>query len=143
MEEVVKMVSLILGLKGTGKTKQLIELVNTAAKEHPGQIVLLEHGTKLKYDVHYDVRLVNAIEYEPNTVEKLQGFIAGLYAGNYDITKIYFDSLYKIMGCEDQQDAERLLEWLEKFGQKNNIHFVVTISLDPAKASDALKKFVK
>ena len=80
------MVRVIMGVKGTGKTKQMIELINTAAKNEDGSVVCIEHGSKLTYDIHYQIRLIEAKDYALTSFDMLKGFISGLHAGNYDIT---------------------------------------------------------
>ena len=91
------MVKLIVGGTGTGKTKTIIELVNAAVKEEKGSVVCLAKGDKLKFDISHDARLVNISDYMVEGYKGLLGFVSGIHAGNYDITKIYIDSLYKLI----------------------------------------------
>ena len=136
------MVRVIMGVKGTGKTKQMIELINAAAKNEAGSVVCIEHGSKLTYDIHYQIRLVEAKEYAISSFDMLKGFISGLHAGNYDITQVFVESLTKLVNvsAEDPQ-VEHFLDWLNDFGEKNGIKFTVTISADTALASDGVKKY--
>ena len=136
------MVRVIMGVKGTGKTKQMIELINAAAKSESGSVVCIEHGSKLTYDIHYQIRLIEAKEYALTSFDMLKGFISGLHAGNYDITQVFVESLTKLINvsAEDPQ-VEHFLDWLNDFGEKNGIKFVVTISADTALASDGVKKY--
>ena len=136
------MVRVIMGVKGTGKTKQMIELINEAAKNESGSVVCIEHGSKLTYDIHYQIRLIEAKEYALTSFDMLKGFISGLHAGNYDITQVFVESLTKLINvsAEDPQ-VEHFLDWLNDFGEKNNIKFIVTISADTALASDGVKKY--
>ena len=90
------MVKVIMGVKGTGKTKQMIDLINSAVANEHGNVVCIERSRKLTYDIHYQIRLVDAEQYNLSSFEVLRGFICGLYAGNYDITHIFIDSLCKI-----------------------------------------------
>lgn len=76
------MVRVIMGVKGTGKTKQMIELINSAAKSEAGSVVCIEHGSKLTYDIHYQIRLVEAKEYAISSFDMLKGFISGLHASH-------------------------------------------------------------
>ncbi|MEG0878966.1 MAG: hypothetical protein RSF00_09885, partial [Oscillospiraceae bacterium] len=80
------MVKVIMGLKGSGKTKQMIDLINTAVASEHGNVVCIERGPKLTYDIHYKIRLVEASQYDLTSFDTLKGFVSGLYAGNYDIT---------------------------------------------------------
>lgn len=136
------MVRVIMGVKGTGKTKQMIELINAAAKNESGSVVCIEHGSKLTYDIHYQIRLIEAKDYAISSFDMLKGFISGLHAGNYDITQVFVESLTKLVNvsAEDPQ-VEHFLDWLNEFGEKNGIKFVVTISADSALASDGVKKY--
>ena len=136
------MVRVIMGVKGTGKTKQMIELINAAAKNEAGSVVCIEHGSKLTYDIHYQIRLIEAKEYALASFDMLKGFISGLHAGNYDITQVFVESLTKLVNvsAEDPQ-VEHFLDWLNDFGKKNGIKFTVTISADTALASDGVKKY--
>ena len=94
------MVRVIMGVKGTGKTKQMIELINAAAKSESGSVVCIEHGSKLTYDIHYQIRLIEAKEYKLENFDMMKGFISGLHAGNYDITQVFIESLTKIVGAD-------------------------------------------
>ncbi|WP_130850399.1 hypothetical protein [Intestinimonas timonensis] len=136
------MVRVIMGVKGTGKTKQMIELINTAVQSEHGNVVCIERGPKLTYDINYKIRLVEASHYDMKDYEFLKGFVSGLYAGNYDITHIFIDSLTKIVPSEATDLAvEDFLDWLNGFGEDNNIKFTVTISADSSLASDGVKKY--
>ena len=135
------MVRVIMGVKGTGKTKQMIELINSAVHSENGNVVCIERGPKLTYDIHYKIRLVEASHYDIKSYDFLKGFISGLYAGNYDITHVFIDSLTKIVGREVDKDTENFLNWLDAFGEKNNIKFTVTISADASLATDGVKKY--
>ena len=136
------MVRVIMGVKGTGKTKQMIELINTAVQNEHGNVVCIERGPKLTYDINYKIRLVEASQYDMKDFDFLKGFISGLYAGNYDITHIFIDSLTKIVPTEATDLAvEEFLDWLNDFGEDNGIKFTVTISADSSLASDGVKKY--
>ena len=99
------MVRLIMGTKGSGKTKQLIELINNAAKDEPGNVVCIEANRNLTYDIHYHIRLIDAAEYKLNSYDMFRGFISGLYAGNYDISHVFIDSLCRAIGRDVDKDA--------------------------------------
>ena len=135
------MVRVIMGVKGTGKTKQMIDLINTAVQNEHGNVVCIERGPKLTYDINYKIRLVEASHYDMKGYEFLKGFISGLYAGNYDITHIFIDSLTKIVGGDCDNETEKFLDWLNKFGELHNIKFTITISDDASLAPDGVKKY--
>ena len=88
------MVNVIVGQKGSGKTKELIEAIQSAVKNENGDIVCIEKGNSLRYDVSYRVRLVDAEEYKITNFDQLTGFVSGLHAGNFDITHVFIDNLY-------------------------------------------------
>lgn len=136
------MVRLIMGEQGSGKTKQLIEMINNAAKDEPGSVVCIEADSTMTYDIHYHIRLINAKEYKLDNKEAFRGFISGLYAGNYDISHVFVDNLCKTIGMDSVQDIEELLAWLDRFGEKNDIKFTVTISAEPSSASEGMQRYL-
>lgn len=136
------MVRLIMGVKGSGKTKQLIDLINNAAKDEPGNVVCIEANSAMTYDIHYRIRLIDAQEYKLNSYESVRGFVSGLYAGNYDISHVFIDNLCKVVGGEVGHETEEFLNWLDAFGEKNSIKFTVTISADLSVATDGMQKFL-
>ena len=135
------MVRLIMGEKGTGKTKQLIEQINAAAGE-AGSVVCIEAKAALTFDVHYHVRLLSAAEYQIGTYERLRGFISGLYAGNYDTSHVFIDNLLKIVGKVSDKDTEDFLNWLESFSEAHGVKFTISISADPALATEGMKAYL-
>ncbi|MCL2747426.1 MAG: hypothetical protein FWE59_02075 [Oscillospiraceae bacterium] len=135
------MVTVIMGLKGAGKTKHMIALVNTAVEEESGLVVLIEKGKKLTYDIHHGARLVDSSSYDLSGNDMLKGFISGLQAGNYDISHIFIDSLYKISGQAGIPETEALLMWMDEFSRVHDVKFTVTISADVATATEKIKGF--
>ncbi len=135
------MIKVILGKKGTGKTKTLIDLVNKAAEEENGSVVCIEYGDKLKLDISHKARLIDITNYPVNTNEGLEGFISGLFAGNYDISSVYVDSLLKIVG--DDLDALGIaLNNMEKLTKANNAALVCLVSADADSTPASIKKFM-
>lgn len=135
------MVRVIMGKKGSGKTKQMIDLINTAIENEHGNVVCIERNRKLTYDIHYSIRLVEASDYDIRSFEFLKGLVSGLYAGNYDITHIFIDSLCKVVPCEGNPEVEEFLDWLNAFSEANGIKFTVTISADAELATDGVRKY--
>ena len=136
------MVRLIMGLKGTGKTKTLVELVHKAVEEEHGDVICIEKDKVLTYDIPYQARLVHASQYGINSPELMRGFVSGLSAGNFDITHVFIDNLYKIIGDVDADGLANLLAWLEKFGELEGITFTVTVSADPASYGENVTKYL-
>ncbi len=135
------MINIIMGLKGSGKTKKLIDSINQAVENAHGDVVCIEYGKKLTYDVNYRVRLVDSKEYGINNLDMLKGFLSGLHAGNFDITNVYIDNLYKTIG-NDRADGEAFILWCAQFAEANNMNITVTVSDDPAGASEEVKKYL-
>ncbi|MGM9619452.1 MAG: hypothetical protein ACI3W8_06435 [Oscillospiraceae bacterium] len=135
------MVKLIMGEKGTGKTKELIEMVNQTAASVPGNVVCIESAAMMTYSIKPQVRLLVAQECGINSYEVFRGFISGLYAGNYDISHIFIDNLYKICGSFSAE-TDAFLSWLDGFSASSGVEFVLTISADPSLATETMKKFL-
>lgn len=135
------MIHVILGLKGSGKTKKLIDGINAAVAQASGDVVCIEYGKKLTYDVTYKVRLVDSQEYGIQSAEMLKGFLSGLHAGNFDITHVFVDNLYKTIG-NDLSAAEDFITWAAKFAADNNMEITVTLSEDPANVSEPIKQYL-
>ena len=135
------MIRVIMGKKGSGKTKQVIDMINSAVQTEHGNVVCIEKGEKLTFDIHYQIRLVEASDYDIANYTALKGFVSGLYAGNYDITHIFIDSLTKIVGADTDHETEKFLDWLNNFSEKHNIKFTITISDDETLASEGVNKY--
>ena len=135
------MIRVILGLKGSGKTKKLIEAIHETLASANGDVVCIEYGKKLTYDVNYKVRLVDSQEYAITNTAMLKGFMSGLHAGNFDITHVFIDNLYKTIG-NDVAAAEDFIGWCAQFAAVNNMNITMTISEDPANLSEDVKKYL-
>ena len=135
------MIHVIMGLKGSGKTKRLVSAIKEAAQSARGDVVCIEYDRKLTYDLPHKVRLVDSKEYGIDNVDKLKGLLCGLHAGNYDITNVYIDNLYKTIG-NDRATGEEFLLWCAKFAEANFMEITVTVSDDPEQASQAVKAFL-
>ena len=135
------MIHVIMGLKGSGKTKKMIASINEALASANGDVVCIEYGKKLTYDINYRVRLVDSKEYGINSLDMLKGLLSGLHAGNFDITNVYIDNLYKTIGS-DRTTGEAFITWCAEFAQANNMNITITVSDDPAEASEEVKKYL-
>ena len=135
------MIQIIMGLKGSGKTKKLIDSVNQAAASAQGSVVCIEYGSNLRYEIKSSVRLVDSKEYGITNADMLKGLLSGLHAGNYDITNVYIDNLYKTIGT-DRAAGEEFIVWCAKFAEANQMNITVTVSDDPAMASDKVKAYL-
>ena len=135
------MVKLIVGGAGSGKTKTIIELVNAAVKDEKGSVVCITKGDKLRFDISRDARLVNISEYAVSSYDGLLGFLCGIHAGNYDITHIYIDGLYKVASVKDPSQAESFLDKLNAFADTHTVKFTVSLSEDDAAVTEGMKKY--
>ena len=142
------MVKLIAGVKGTGKTKTLIDMANDALEKSSGSVVCIEKGQKLKFDVKYQARLVDTNEYGICGADDLYGLVCGLYAADYDTTHIFIDSALKI--CEDKNKTEdenldnfaRFLKLADKLSNDHNFVCIITASVAPEKLpEEVIKKY--
>lgn len=135
------MVKLIVGPKGTGKTKSLVDLVKHAVSEENGSVVCLETKNNLTYDIPYTVRLIHVNDYSFGSIEFFMGFISGLHAANYDITHVFIDSLFKMFDEPELDKVAKLLDDLDAFGKKQNIKFTITATADPDTIGENIKKY--
>ena len=135
------MVKLIVGLKGTGKTKTLIDLVNKATEESKGAVICIEKGSKLNYDITHKARLIDTESFLVGDAQALYGFIAGITASNHDITDIFVDSALKI--CQnDSEGFDKFLDEMNALVAKLDINVVMTSSIPSESASDTVKKYI-
>ena len=135
------MIQVIMGLKGSGKTKKMIDSINETLANANGDVVCIEYGKKLTYDINYRVRLVDSKEYGINSLDMLKGFLSGLHAGNFDITNVYIDNLYKTIG-NDRANGEAFILWCAEFAKANAMNITITVSDDPAEASEEIKQYL-
>ena len=134
------MITLILGKKGSGKTKRLIDMCNSAVAASNGNVVFIDKDNNLTYDISHKARLAVAEEYAVKGYDALYGFIAGMCAGNYDITDIFVDSTLKIGGG----DLEGLADFIEKLGdlsKKASTNMVLSISADKADIPERIAEY--
>ena len=136
------MVKLIMGLKGSGKTKRLVDMVRQAVNEGHGDVVCIEKERKLTYDIPYQARLIEAGAYDVGNYEFLKGLICGVHAGNYDITHFFIDNFYKLVNDKSPEELEVFINWLEKFSNAEKIDFVVSISADPSTVPESVRQFI-
>ncbi len=135
------MLKLYIGVKGTGKTKQLIELVNQSVETSKGNVVCIEKGDKLRFDISYNCRLINTEEYAIDDAEYLYGFIAGILASNHDVTDIYIDSALKI--CKNDMDEfVKIIDQVATLVDKKEVNCVMTVSMPAEEACDTIKKYL-
>ena len=125
------MVELLIGKKGTGKTKALIEKVNNALTVAKGNVV---------FDVKSKARMADTSEFEIKSYDEFLGFISGIISRDFDITNIFVDGIFKIVGSDNLDGFESFLNRLETMSQKFEITFVISVSIDAETAPDYIKK---
>ncbi len=135
------MLKLIIGVKGTGKTKQLIEMVNTASAQSDGSVVCIEKGTKLTYDIKHTARLIDTDAYCVCDAQSLFGFVAGIFASNHDVTDIYIDSALKICN-NDLASFDKLCDEVNELLIKCDVRCTMTVSLPAEDATETIKKYL-
>ena len=135
------MVKLIMGLKGSGKTKKLVEMVKQAVEEGHGDVVCIEKDKNLTYDIPYSARLIHASEYGINSNVLLRGFLCGLHAGNYDITHVFIDNFYKMLDDTSEDGVGDFLDWLDEFSTRDHVTFVISATFSPESAGERLRKY--
>jgi len=121
------MINVIVGKKGSGKTKKLIERANEAVSKSSGNVVVIEKGNTLTYDISHDARLIDIDEYGIQGADSLGGFICGICAGNYDVTDIFVDSTLKIIG-QDMSSLTTFAEKMEALSSRSDIKITLLIS---------------
>lgn len=135
------MIRLIVGNKGSGKTKTLIRMTNEAVATSSGNVVCLEKGLKLTYDISHKARLVDTDEYEVDSFDVLFGFLSGLMAGNYDITHIFVDATLKI-GGRDYEAFAGLVDRLLKLPAAAHVELIFTVSCAAAELPQRLQEYI-
>ena len=136
------MLKLIMGLKGSGKTKRLVDMVREAVNEETGDVVVIEKERKLTFDIPYQARLIDAGDYDIGNYEFLKGLICGVHAGNYDITHFFIDNFYKLVNDKSGEALVGFVTWLEKFSDQEKISFVVSVSADPESVPESVRKYI-
>lgn len=134
------MIKLIVGTKGSGKTKTMIDLINEATKTATGNVVVIEKSMQLTTSINHAARLVDVDEYKINGAEMLYGFVAGVLAGNYDITEMFIDGILKVCG-HDLEAAGRVLNAINAIAG-DSVNVTVTVSADVNSLPENIKKFL-
>jgi len=123
------MIKLIIGNKGAGKTKKLIDMVNACVENSDGNVVCVEKEPKLTYDISSKARLLETDTYRISGCKAFYGFLAGICAGNYDVTDVLVDATFKIVG-RDYEKLPQFFEMLSELSAATDVDFVFTISCD-------------
>lgn len=136
------MVQLILGKKGKGKTKIILDMVNKEVNDAKGNIVYLDKSMGHMYELNNKVRLINVLDYEITNADEFIGFIRGIVSQDHDLEQIYFDSFLKIAQLEASDRIEEVVAELDQISDKYGFKIVASVSLDEAELPEALKSKV-
>ncbi|WP_024864750.1 hypothetical protein [Butyrivibrio sp. FCS014] len=132
------MVQLIVGKKGKGKTKCLLDKVNTEVKNVLGSVVFLDKNTKHMYELNNKIRLIVVSDFMITSPDEFIGFVSGIISQDHDLQQMYFDSFLNI-SCLEGKDITDTITKLEKLGEKFGIEFVLSLSMDEAELPESLK----
>lgn len=134
------MIHLILGKKGSGKTKILLDKVQEGLHKSNGNVIFIDNSDQHAFELSHDVRLINALQYGISSHDDFHGFLAGIMAGNYDITDIYVDAILRIVG-RDYEKLAKMLSRIQEISKGVDIYF--TVSADPEELPESVKKYSK
>lgn len=132
------MVQLIVGKKGKGKTKHLLDKVNSEVKSISGSIVYLDKSTKHMYELNNKIRLIDVSEYLVENESEFVGFVCGIISQDHDLQQMYFDSFLKI-SCLEGADISSAIAKLDKISEKFGVDFILSVSMDEEELPAGLK----
>ena len=136
------MLKIIVGEKGTGKTKTLIDAVHTALDSNKGSLVFINKGTRHTYDLNSQIRLINTEDYAIDNYDMFYGVICGVLSQNFDIKDMFVDSITKIVGINDVPKLTEMLDKADEVCKKANANLTITISIKPEDISEGMKKYL-
>ena len=136
------MVKLIMGLKGSGKTKKLVDLVRSAVETGNGDVVVIEKERKLTYDIPYQARLIDAGAYGFGSYEFMKGALCGIHSGNYDITHIFIDNFFKLVNDKSPEEFTAFVKWLSVFSEKEGIEFFLSVSAEAEDIPEEVREYI-
>lgn len=134
------MVELLIGKKGTGKTKALVDKVNTALTVAKGNVVFIAKNSDQMYAVDSKARMATTSDFDIRSYNELLGFIYGIVSRDYDITNIFIDGIFKIVGTTELDGFEEFLSRLEELSRRQSISFVISVSIDADTAPEYIKE---
>ena len=135
------MVQIIVGVKGKGKTKRLLEMANEAVKNAKGTVVYLDKSAKHMYELSNKIRLINVNDFDIMSSDGFTGFVSGIISQDHDLETMFLDSFLKLANLEGG-DITPVIDALEKIGEKYNVNFVLSVSMDAADLPENAKKDV-
>ena len=135
------MIQVIAGKKGSGKTKRLIDLTNTTARDAEHDVIFLDDDNRYMFDVDHKVRFINAEDYHIHSADMFIGFLCGMLSSNFDIGTVFIDAFLDLCHT-DLQDTAEVVKTLAELGSKHDVDFVLSLSADPEELPDHLKQYL-
>lgn len=136
------MIKIHIGLKGSGKTKKLIDDVNNAISLEKGNVVCITEGNRLMHDIDRAARMVNTEQFDIKNFDMFAGLLSGIIAQNFDVTHIFIDSVFKSVPSADMSSIDELIAALEALEKKFDVSFTLMVSADEKDATDLVKKYI-
>ena len=135
------MIQVIAGKKGSGKTKRLIDLTNTTARDAEHDVIFLDDDNRYMFDVDHKVRFINAEDYHIHNADMFIGFLCGMLSSNFDIGTVFIDAFLKLCHT-DLQNTGEVVKTLAELGTKHNVDFVLSLSADPEELPEHLRQYL-
>ena len=135
------MIQVIAGRKGSGKTKRLIDLTNTTAREAAHDVIFLDDDNRYMFDVDHKVRFINAEDYHIHNADMFIGFLCGMLSSNFDVGTVFVDAFLNLCHTELGK-CEPIMNTLVELGSKHDVDFVLSLSADPEELPDFMKQYL-
>ncbi len=135
------MIQVIAGKKGSGKTKRLIDLTNSTAREGKHDVIFLDDDNRYMFDVDHAVRFINAEDYHIRSTDMFIGFVCGILSSNFDVGTVFVDAFLKLCHA-DLAGTEPVVRVLAELSAKNNVDFVLSLSADPEELPEFMKQYL-
>ncbi len=136
------MIKIHIGLKGSGKTKKLINDVNSALTQEKGNVVCITEGNRLMHDLDRNVRMVNTEQFDIKNFDMFEGLLCGIIAQDFDVTHIFIDSVFKSVPSADMSTIDELVKAIEKLEAKFDVSFTLMVSAEVESATELVKKYI-
>ena len=135
------MLQVIYGLKGSGKTKRILDMANEAVKTAAGDLVFIDDDNRYMFDLRHEVRFINASDYSVSSPDMFLGFILGIIASNYDMSVLFIDGFLRLVKA-NLEDLEELFRRVERISDEHNVQVIISCTGDPAEMPEFLQKFI-
>lgn len=135
------MVRLIVGEKGSGKTRKMVDMMNDAVGKTPGKMVCIEKSQKLLFDLNHAIRLMDTESYKVDSFKNLYGFVQGVLASDYDVHEIYIDDIFKICGT-DMETFAVFIDKLLSVNQDRDLSYTINTTCNPSDLPEKLQEYI-